>query len=69
MVCYCLYQANAGRHQLQNCLKSAPIHRLVSIPSGGHKEVVPENVLKPVCNISDHVYDMSGDVHGELLSL
>ena len=20
-VCYCLYQANAGRHQLQNCLK------------------------------------------------
>ena len=37
---------------------------MISIPSGGHKEVVPENVLKPVCNISDHVYDMSGDVHG-----
>ena len=28
-VCYCLYQANAGRHQLQNCLKLAKVHSLV----------------------------------------
>ena len=28
MVCYYLYQAKTGRHQAQNCLKLAPIHRL-----------------------------------------
>ena len=28
MVCYCLYQANSGRHQLQNCLKLAPIRSI-----------------------------------------
>ena len=31
MVCYCWYQAKAGRHQPQNCLKLAPIHRLGNI--------------------------------------
>ena len=28
---YCWYQANKGRHQVQNCLKLAPIHTLAPL--------------------------------------
>ena len=52
MVCYCLYQANTGIHQPQNCLKLAPIHTLVhnyffaqAQPEGCHLFIIPTEVV------------------------
>ena len=36
MVCYCWYQANAGRHRPQNCHKLAPIHTLAQYEGCPH---------------------------------